>query len=52
VINNYGTSRRRIGLAALLSAFGLVALWLGWSRAVVDLLDGLERARAAAGSAK
>jgi len=41
-------SRHRISLAALLAAWAVLVLWLGWTKTVIDLLDSMARARAEA----
>lgn len=45
-------TRQRIGLAALLAAFSVAVLWLGWARAVTGLLDRTQAARADAEAAR
>jgi hypothetical protein len=39
-------SRHRIGLAAFLAAFIVVALWLGWAGSVTRILDQVRAKRA------
>ncbi len=36
-------SRHRISLAALLAGWGLLALWLAWSRVTADVIDDIRR---------
>jgi hypothetical protein len=36
-------SQHRISLAALLAAWGLLALWLAWTQVTVDVLDDIQR---------
>ena len=36
-------SRHRISLAALLAAWGLLALWLAWTRVAVNVIDDIQR---------